>query len=121
MSEETGVEEAGQIRKGRTLYHVSIQFEQVLHLASAIAYGTTGMPPIEWLDDNHRRASINGKAVELEDIRRFVFERLEAAKIVLEKEVMFGHKFEELGFTSAKVVDALRNRKIQCSKICSKI
>lgn len=80
----------------------------MLHLASAIAYGTTGMPPIEWLDDNHRRASINGKAVELEDIRRFVFERLEAAKIVLEKEVMFGHKFEELGFTSAKVVGALR-------------
>jgi len=69
---------------------------QVLHLASAIAYGTTGMPQIEWLDDDHRRASINGKAVQLEDIGKFVFERLEAAKMILEKEVMFGHKFEEL-------------------------
>ncbi|TMC19467.1 MAG: hypothetical protein E6J34_15325, partial [Chloroflexi bacterium] len=90
---------------------------QVLHLASAIAYGTTGMPQIEWLDDDHRKASINGKAVELEDIGKFVFERLKAAKIILEKEVMFGHDFEEFGFTSAKVMDALRNRKIKYSFI----
>jgi len=103
------------VKEGRYTAFNSIR--QVLHLASAIAYGTTGMPQIEWLDDDHRRASINGKAVQLEDIGKFVFERLEAAKIILEKEVMFGHKFEEFGFTSAKVVDALRNRKIKYSFI----
>jgi len=105
------------VKEGRYTAFNSIR--QVLHLASVIAYGTTGMPQIEWLDDDHDKTSINGKAVELEDIGKFVFERLEAAKIVLKKEVMFGHKFEEFGFSSAKVVDALRNRKIRYSFIDS--
>src|SRR5208282_6281114 len=42
---------------------------QIMHLASAIVYGTSGMSQIEWLDDNYQKACTNGK--ELDDIRRF--------------------------------------------------
>ena len=75
---------------------------QVLHLASAIAYGRTGMPQIEWTDDDHRRASIYGKAVKLDDIKKLVFDRIEATKVILENEILFDHKFEQFGYTCAK-------------------
>src|SRR5947207_11736132 len=101
MSEKQAWKKLGRyVKKDRYTAFNSIR--QVLHLASVIVYGTTGMPQIEWLDDDHRRASINRKAVQLENIGKFVFERLEAAKIILENKVMFDHKFEEFGFTSAK-------------------
>lgn len=105
------------VKEGRYTAFNSIR--QVMHLASAIAYGTSGMPQIEWLDDEHNRASINGKAVELNDIQNFVQDRVEAAKTVLEKEILLGHDFEEFGFTSAKTVDVLRNTKIGYSFIDS--
>jgi hypothetical protein len=58
------VEETGQVvKEGRDMAFNSIW--QVLHLASAIVCGTSGMPQIEWLDDDHVKASINGKAVKL--------------------------------------------------------
>ena len=98
------------------VYFISFRYSsirQVIHLASAITCGTTRMSEIECLDDNHRSASINGKAVELEDIKNFVFERLEAAKFVLEKEIPFRHKFEQFRYTCAKIVDSLRNWKIE--------
>ena len=84
----------------------------MLHLASAIAYGTSGMPQIEWLDDDHIRASINGKAVELDDISKFVFDRIETVETILEKEILLGHKFDDFGYTSAKIVDVLQNTRI---------
>jgi len=77
------------------------------------------MPQIEWLDDDHVKASINGKAVELDDISKFVIDRIEAAKIVLEKEILLGHDFEEFGYSSAKITDVLRNTKIGYSFIDS--
>ena len=92
---------------------------QIMHLASNIAYGSSSMPQIEWLDDSHEKASIHGKPVALDDIRRFVFERLEVATRLLEKEVLFGHKFEVFGYTCGRVVDVLSNRKIGYSFIDS--
>ena len=93
---------------------------QVMHLASAIAYGTPGLPQVEWLDDDYQKASINGKSVVFEDIKKFLFGRIEAAKIVLEMEILFGHKFEEFGYTCAKIVDVLRHRKVEYSFIDSR-
>ena len=105
------------IKEGRYTAFNSIR--QVLHLASAIAYGTSGMPQIEWLDDEYNKASINGKAVELDDIKNFVQGRIEAAKTVLEKQILLGHDFEEFGFTSAKIMDILPKKKIGYSFINS--
>ncbi len=71
---------------------------QVMHLASAIASGTSGLPQVEWLDHNYQKASINGKSIVFEDIKRFVFEWMESTKILLEREILFGHKLEEFEF-----------------------
>src|SRR5947207_13521798 len=101
MSEKQAWKKLGRyVKKDRYTTFNSIR--QVLHLASTIAYGTTGMPQIEWLDDDHRRASINEKIMQLEDIGKFVFERLEATKIILEKKIMLSQELQEFGFTSAK-------------------
>jgi hypothetical protein len=71
MTEKQAWKKLGKfVKEGRYTAFNSIR--QVLHLASAIAYGTSGMPQIEWLDDDHIKASINGKAVELDDISKFV-------------------------------------------------
>jgi len=118
MTEKQAWKKLGKfVKEGRYTAFNSIR--QVLHLASAIAYGTSGMPQIEWLDDDHIKASINGKAVELDDISRFVLDRVEAAKTVLEKEILLGHDFEDFGYTSAKIVDVLRNTQIEYSFIDS--
>ena len=92
---------------------------QIMHLASALVYGTSGMSQIEWLDDNYQKACINGKTMELEDIRRFVYDRCKAAKMQLEKEVLFDHEFKEFGYILVKVTDLLRNRKIVYSFVDS--
>ena len=102
------------VKEGRYIAFNSIR--QVLHLASAIAYGTSGMPQIEWLDDDHVKTSINGKAVELDDISKFV---LESVKTILEREILLGHDLEDFGYTSAKIVDVLRNTQIRYSFIDS--
>ena len=118
MSEKQAWRQLGRfIKEGDYTAFNSIR--QIMHLASAIAYGTSGMPQIEWLDDDYQRACINGKAVELDDIRKFVLDRTKAAKMQLEKEILFGHEFKEFGYTSAKVMDVLRNRKIGYSFIDS--
>jgi hypothetical protein len=81
ISEKRAWKKLGKyIKEGRYTAFNSIR--QIIHLASTIAYGTTGMPQIEWLDDDHQKASINGKAVELDDIKKFVFDRIEAAKTI---------------------------------------
>jgi len=118
MTEKQAWKKLGKfVKEGRYTAFNSIR--QVLHLASAIAYGTSGMPQIEWLDDDHNKASINGKAVELDDIKEFVHDRIEAAKAVLEKEILLSHEFEEFGYTSAKIIDILRNTQIGYSFIDS--
>ena len=61
--------------------------------------------------------SINEKTMKLKDIKKFVFERLKATKIILKKKMMFDHDFDEFEFTSTKMMNALRNRKIKYSFI----
>ena len=55
----------------------------------------------------------------MDDIQRFVLDRVEAAKTVLEKEILFGHIFEEFGYTCAKIMDVLWNTQIGYSFIDS--
>jgi hypothetical protein len=105
------------IKEGRYTAFNSIR--QVLHLASAIAYGTSGMPQIEWLDDEYNKASINGKAVELDNIKNFIQNRIEAATMDLENKILLGHDFKKFGFTSTKTMDKLRDPKIGYSFIHS--
>jgi superfamily II DNA helicase RecQ len=118
MTEKKAWKKLGKfVKEGQYTPFNSIR--QVLHLASAIAYSTSGMPQIEWLDDDHNRASINGKAVELDDIKNFVQDRVKAAKTVLENEILLGHDVKEFGYTSAKIVDVSRNPRIGYSFIDS--
>jgi len=116
MSEKRAWKKLGRyVKEGR--YTAFNSLRQVMHLASGIAYGTSGLPQVEWLDDEHQKASINGKAVVFDDIKRFVSERLEAAKNILEREILFCHTGEELGFTYGNIVDALRHPKVGYSFI----
>ena len=55
--------------------------------------------------------------MELNDINKFVLDRIEAAKIVLEKENFLDHEFDDFGYTSAKIVDILWNTRIDYSFI----
>jgi len=55
--------------------------------------------------------------MKLKDIKKFVFEKLKATKIILKKKMMFDHDFNEFEFTSMKMMNALRNRKIKYSFI----
>ena len=55
-----------------------------------------------------------------DDIKKFVFDRLEAAKLILEQEVLFGHTFEELGYKCGNIKDVLRHPKIDYSFITSR-
>lgn len=48
------------------------------------------------------------KAMGSEDIDNFVFKRLEAVKIVLEKKVLLRHISEGFGATSADISNAIR-------------
>ena len=41
--------------------------------------------------------------MELDDISKFVLDKVEAAKIVLEKEILLGHEFDDFGHTSVDV------------------
>ena len=55
-----------------------------------------------------------------DDIKKFVFDRLEAAKLILEQEVLFDHTFEELGYKCENIKDVLRHPKIDYFFITSR-
>jgi hypothetical protein len=118
MREDEAWEELGKyVKEGK--YTAFNSLRQVMHLASAIAFSLMGLPQVEWLDDDYRKVSINGKAVTFDDVKRFVFERMEAAKIQLEREILFGHDFKNFGYDCGKVVDGLWQRKVGYSFINS--
>jgi hypothetical protein len=118
MTEKQAWKKLGKFVK-EDRYTAFNSIRQVLHLASTITYDTSGMPQIEWLNDDHIKTSINGKTVELNDISKFILDRVETAKTVLEKKILLGHDFEDFGYTSAKIVDFLRNTQIEYSFIDS--
>jgi hypothetical protein len=59
------------------------------------------------------------QTVGLDQLRGFVKRRLEAAQDQLEREVMFGHRMDEFGYTSAGVMDRFSNNTIGYSFIDS--
>ena len=61
--------------------------------------------------------NINEKMMQLKDIKKFIFEKLEIIKIILKKKIIFNHKFKEFEFISIKIINILRNRKIKYSFI----
>src|SRR5947207_13814316 len=71
------------------------------------------------MKDDRIKVSINENAIELDYISKFVIDRIEAAKIVLEKEILLNHDFEDFEYTSAKITNILRNIKIEYSFIDS--
>ena len=75
------------------------------------------MSQIEWLNDYHIKMSINEKAMKLNDISKFVLNRIEIAKIILEKEILLNHDFKDFRYTSMKIMNILRNTKIEYSFI----
>ena len=105
------------IRQDR--YTAFNSLRQAMHLAAAIVYGTSSMPQITWLDEENLRLSIHGKPLGLDRLRDFVQSRLQAAKDQFDREVMFGIRMEEFGFTSADVVDQLSNRTVGYSFVDS--
>lgn len=90
---------------------------QIIHLTSAIAYDTSEMSQIEWLNDNHEKVNINDKIIELKDIKWFLFNRIEIAKIELKRKILFKHKLKEFEYICMKNEDTLRNKKIEYSFI----
>src|ERR1700689_1003141 len=63
--------------------------------------------------------SINRKTMELNDINKFVLDRVETVNTILEKEILLSHDFENFGYTSVKIVNVLRNTQIEYSFIDS--
>lgn len=57
--------------------------------------------------------------MELNNISKFILNKAEAAKIVLEKEILLSHNFEDFGYTSIKIIDILQNIYIKYSFINS--
>ena len=55
--------------------------------------------------------------MKLDDINKFILDRIEAAKIILEKEILLDHDFKDFEYTSAKIMNVLRNTKIEYSFI----
>jgi len=105
------------VKEGR--YTPFNSLREVMHLASGIAYNSPGLPQVEWLDEECDKASINGKAVTFEDIKGFVHERMNAAKKMLGRDILFGHEFKEFGYSCGKVVEVLRSPKVGYSFIDS--
>src|SRR5436190_1301050 len=61
--------------------------------------------------------NINEKMMKLNDINKFILDRIEITKIVLEKEILLNHDFEDFKYTSTKIINVLRNIKIEYSFI----
>jgi len=118
MTEKKAWKKVGKyVKEGR--YTAFNSLRQVMHLASGIAYSSPGLPQVQWLDDDYKKASINGKVVTFENIKSFVHERLESAESMLKRDILFGHDFKEFGYSCSKVVDVLRQHKVGYSFVDS--
>jgi len=69
------------------------------------------------LNDDYIKININEKIMKLNDINKFVLDKIEIMKIVLEKEILLNHNFEDFRYTSTKIMNVLRNTKIKYSFI----
>ena len=55
--------------------------------------------------------------MKLNDINKFILDRVEIVKIILEKEILLRHDFEDFGYTFVKIMNILWNTKIEYSFI----
>ena len=61
--------------------------------------------------------SINKKIMKLNDINKFIFDKIEIIKIILEKKILLNHNFKNFKYIFAKIINILWNIKIKYSFI----
>ena len=61
--------------------------------------------------------SINEKMIKLNDINKFVLDKVEIMMIILEKEILLNYNFENFEYIFMKIMNILRNIKIEYSFI----
>ena len=61
--------------------------------------------------------SINEKMIKLNNINKFVLDKVEIIMIILEKEILLNHNFENFEYIFMKIMNILRNIKIEYSFI----
>jgi len=52
------------------------------------------------LNNNYIKININEKMMKLDDINKFILDRIEIIKIILEKEILLNHDFENFEYIS---------------------
>ena len=65
------------------------------------------------MNDNYVKININEKMMKLNDINKFILNRIEIIKIILEKEILLSHDFEDFEYTFMKIMNILWNIKIE--------
>ena len=51
--------------------------------------------------------SINKKIMKLNDINKFILNKIEIMKIILEKKILLNHNFENFKYISMKIINIL--------------
>ena len=69
------------------------------------------------MNDDYVKMSINEKIMKLNDINKFILNRIEIMKIILEKKNLLNHDFENFKYISIKIINILWNIKIKYSFI----
>jgi len=112
MTEKRAWKKVGKyVKEGR--YRAFNSLGQVMHVGSGIGYNLPGLLQMQWLEDEYKKASIDGKVVRFENIKRFVDEGVESGESMLKDEILFGHDFNEFGYSCGKVVDVVGQGKVE--------
>ena len=69
------------------------------------------------MNDNYIKININKKMIKLNDINKFILDKIEIMKIILEKKILLNHNFENFKYTFMKIINILWNTKIKYSFI----
>ena len=69
------------------------------------------------MNNDHVKMNINKKIMKLNDINKFILDRIEIMKIILEKKILLNHDFENFEYKIMKIINILWNTKIEYSFI----
>ena len=69
------------------------------------------------MNDDYIKININEKMMKLNDINKFIFNKVEIIKMILEKEILLNYDFENFRYTFMKIINILWNTKIEYSFI----
>ena len=69
------------------------------------------------MNDDYVKMSINEKIMKLNDINKFILDKVEIMKIILEKEILLNYDFKDFEYISMKIMNILWNIKIEYSFI----